>query len=404
MEEGRARAAHLVEETQNRLAVATVLANRLFYSINWFSIPPIFYLIALDLHSEVSGLGLISSAFLVGIGLFQVPGGVLSSKFGPRTMCIVGMVLLSVSALLCALVSDIDLIAILRFFSGMGMALFFPPSIALMTDHSRPGRAGFVLGLNNAVASLGGGIGLFAWAIIGDSVGWRLSLVLIGGLGLASTVFLLLNVPRDPPARDFQFRLPDLRRILFDRWLLLVGSVLLAYNVGNTLVSTFAVVYLHDRLGLSAGLSGGVGSLVILAGLFSAPVAGHFHDRVVRVRLVLAASGLAIAVGVALATLATPAAVAASCVTVGLASGIGYTFGFGTAWNSAAQRGQRAIAMSWVNSIQLLFGFWAPYLFSFVVVGDGYPLAWLTGGLYTAVFIFPIVLWRGRPAARAEAP
>jgi predicted MFS family arabinose efflux permease len=393
----------LVEETQNRLAVATVLANRLFYSINWFSIPPIFYLIALDLHTQVSGLGLISSAFLVGIGLFQVPGAILSAKFGARNICVLGMVILSASAALCALASSIDLIAILRFFSGMGMALFFPPSISLMTKNSRAGRAGFVLGLNNAVASVGGGIGLFAWAIIGDSVGWRLSLVLIGGLGLVSTVFLLLDVPRDEPAHDFELHLPDLRRILLDRWLLLVGCVLLAYNIGNTLDATFVEVYLHDSLGLSAGVSGGIGSLVIFSGLFTAPLAGHFHNRVVRVKPVLAASGLAIAVGVALASLATPAAVLASAVTVGLASGVGYTFAFGTAWNSSTVRAQRAIALSWVNCIQLLFSFWAPYLFSFVVVGYGYQLAWLTGGLYTAVFIFPLVLSRGRPAPQAEA-
>ncbi len=394
----------MVEETQNRLAVATILVNRLFYSINWFSVPPVFYLIALDLHEQVSGLGLISSAFLVGIGLFQVPGGILSSRFGPRKMCIVGMVILSLSALLCAVVSDIGLIAVLRFFSGMGMALFFPPSIALMTSHSRAGSAGFVLGLNNAVASLGGGIGLFAWALIGDSIGWRLSLVLIGGLGLFSTAFLFLAVPRDAPARDFQFRLVDLKRVFLDRWLLLVGGVMLAYNVGNTLVATFAEVYLHDNLGQSAGVAGGLGSLVILAGLFTAPVAGHFYNRVVRVKLVLSASGVAIAAGVAMASLATPAAVVAAAVTVGLASGVGYTFGFGTAWNSSKLASERAIALSWVNSVQLLFSFWAPYLFSFVAVGYGYPLAWLTGGLYTLVFIFPIALWRGRPAPPSEAP
>ncbi|HEV2389268.1 MAG TPA: MFS transporter [Nitrososphaerales archaeon] len=393
----------MVEETQDRLAVATVLGNRLFYSINWYSIPPIFYLIALDLHTKVSGLGLISSAFLVGIGLFQVPGALLSARVGARSVCILGMVILSVSALLCAVVSSIDLIALLRFFSGMGMALFFPPSISLMTKLSRPGRAGFVLGLNNAMASVGGGIGLLAWGVIGDSVGWRLSLALIGGLGLASTVFLILLVPRDEPTRDFQFRLRDLRRVLLDKWLLLLGCVLLAYNVGNTLDATFVEVYLHDSLGLSAGLSGGIGSLVIFSGLFTAPIAGHFYNRVARVKLVLAASGLAIGLGVALASLATPLAVATSAVTVGLASGVGYTFAFGSAWNTSKERAQRAIALSWVNSIQLLFSFWAPYLFSFVVVGYGYRLAWLTGGLYTAVFILPLVLSRGAPAPQAEA-
>jgi predicted MFS family arabinose efflux permease len=392
----------LQETQQDRLVVATVLANRLFYAINWYSIPPIFYLMALDLHVQVSGLGLISSTFLVGIGLFQVPGAILASRFGPRRLCIAGMAILSTSAILCGASTSIDLIAVFRFFSGMGMALFFAPSVALMTSHSRAGRVGFVLGLNNAMASLGGGIGLFAWALVGDSIGWRLSLVLIGGLGLVSTVFLFLNVPRDQPTGDLQIKLPDLRRILLDKWLLLVGAVLLAYNIGNTLDSTFVEVYLHDSLGLSAGLAGAVGSLVILCGLFTAPVAGHFHNRVGRVRLVLALSGAAIAVGVALASLATPVAVAASAITIGLASGVGYTFGFGTAWNSSEDKRERAVALSWVNSIQLLFSFWAPYLFSFVVVGYGYTSAWLTGGLYTVVFILPLLVWGGRSSPRAE--
>jgi MFS family permease len=381
----------LIQEKENRTVIATVLSNRLIYSINWFSVPPVFYLIALELHGDVSGLGLISSSFLVGIGLFQVPAGILSSKFGPRTICIAGMVLASVSALLCGLVSEIYIIAILRFFSGMGMALFFPPSIALMTRHMGRGTSGFVLGLNNAVASLGGGIGLFAWAIIGDSVGWRLSMILIGGLGLLSTLFLYLKVPRASPKRDFQFSFPDLKSVIFDRWLLLVGSVLLAFNIGNTLVATFAVVYLHDSLGLSAGASGAVGSLVILTGLFSAPLAGRFYNGVRNVRNVLVASGLAIAAAVALASLASVAAVIVSAITVGVVSGVGYTFGFGTAWSTAKAEEHRAIALCWVNSVQLLFSFWAPYLFSFVTVGHGYQLAWLTGALYTAIFVFPIM-------------
>ncbi len=394
----RTRAAKLVEESQDRLAVATVLANRLFYSINWFSIPPIFYLIALDLHEQVSGLGLISSTFLVGIGFFQVPGAILSARYGPKRLCILGMALLSGSGLLIAAAQSIEAIAVLRFFSGMGMALFFPASISLMTNHSRPGRAGFVLGINNATASLGGGIGLGVWALVADAVGWRSSMVIIGGLGMIATLFLLLVVPRDPPPGKSAIRIPALKRLLLDRWLLLVGGVLLSYNIANTLVATFAEVYLHDSLGLSAGMSGGLGSLVILAGLFTAPLAGHFHDRVVRVKLVLALAGLAMGFAVAAAALATPLAVAFSAVTVGLASGVGYTIAFGTAWHSAQDRNERAIALSWVNCVQLMFSFWAPYLFSYVVVNYGYPLAWLTGGLYTAVFILPLALSRVRPA------
>lgn len=391
-----------MEQTQNRRAVATVLANRLFYSINWFSIPPIFFLIALDLHVGVSGLGLISTTFLVGIGFFQVPGAMLAARYGARRLCVVGMVILSGSAILLAVARGIDAIAALRFFSGMGMALFFAPSISLMVGLSRPGRAGFVLGLNNATASLGGGIGLGLWAVVAEAVGWRSSMALIGALGLAATVFIVLNVPPDRKRPGARFRFPAVRRILLDRWLLLVGSVLLSYNIANTLVATFAEVYLHNRLGVSAAAAGGIGSLVILAGLFTAPIAGHFHNRVTNVRLVLALSGLAMGAAVATSALATSAAVLVSAVAVGLASGVGYTFAFGTAWNSCEGVTERAVALSWVNCVQLLFSFWAPYLFSYVVEGYGYELAWLSGALYTAVFIVPLAVSRVRPVPVGE--
>jgi len=383
----------LSENTENRPAVATVLANRLFYSINWFSIPPIFYLIALDLHTQVSGLGLISSTFLVGIGLFQVPGAVLSAKYGPKKLCLLGMALLSASGLLIGAASDIDVVAVLRFFSGTGMALFFPASISLMTSHWKPGQSGFVLGLNNATASLGGGIGLGTWALVAEAVGWRSSMFLIGALGLAAAAFLFVSVPHDPPVTDFNVSFSDVKRILADRWLLLVGCVLLSYNVANTLVATFAAVYLHDDLGISADLAGGLGSLVILAGLFTAAPTGRFSHRITKVKLALALASLAMAAAVSAAALATPAAVAASAISVGLASGVGYTVAFGTAWQSSKDRNERAIALSWVNCVQLMFSFWAPYLFSYVVVNYGYQLAWATGGLYTAVFIVPLALF-----------
>jgi predicted MFS family arabinose efflux permease len=393
----------LTVQTENRFAVAALLANRLVYSINWFCIPPVFYLIAADLHLKLSGLGLISSAFLVGVGLFQVPAVLLSARYSQRTACLVGMILLSGSTVLCAAVSDIWTMAFLRFFSGVGMAFFFSPSIALMISNARTGSMGFVLGLNTAVASLGGGIGLFGWALIGGSVGWRPSLVLVGALGLVSTLFIMADVPQDTRAHDFPFRPPDLKRVLLDRWLLLIGASMLAYNIGNTLVATFAVVYLHDSLGLAAGPSGGLGSLVVLGALFTAPIAGRFHGRVVNVRLVLAYAGLAIAAGVAVASLSSPAAVVIAGLTVGLVSGVGYTFGYGAAWNSFKVTWESSLAMSWINFIILLFSAWAPYVFSSVVESYGYEVAWLTGGLYTAIFALPILFSRVRPEARPDS-
>ena len=63
------------------LSVFSIVLARILYAVNWFNISSIFYLIMIDFSQDVSMLGLITSAFLIGIGLFQIPAGILASKF-----------------------------------------------------------------------------------------------------------------------------------------------------------------------------------------------------------------------------------------------------------------------------------------------------------------------------------
>ena len=63
--------------------VLSLLLARIFYSANWFNIASIFYLIAYDLKQDISMLGLVTSSFIIGVGLFQVPAGIIHKKYGP---------------------------------------------------------------------------------------------------------------------------------------------------------------------------------------------------------------------------------------------------------------------------------------------------------------------------------
>ncbi len=65
-------------------AITSLVAARIVYAINWLNIGAIFYLMSADLHSEVSGLGTLTSSFYLGVGTMQVPGGILAAKWAPR--------------------------------------------------------------------------------------------------------------------------------------------------------------------------------------------------------------------------------------------------------------------------------------------------------------------------------
>ena len=79
----------------NCAGVLTLLFARIIYAIIWFNIASIFSHIASDFKEDVSMLGLITASFFVGIGIFQVPGGILAPKQGSKKTATYGMTIAS---------------------------------------------------------------------------------------------------------------------------------------------------------------------------------------------------------------------------------------------------------------------------------------------------------------------
>jgi MFS family permease len=123
------------------------------YAINWFNIASIFSHIASDFKQDVTLLGLLTTSFLIGIGLFQVPGGILAAVQGSRRTAIYGITIASSAALLCGLSSQIQQMEVLRFIVGLGMALFFGSSVTLITRYFGRGSEGFAIASLNSAHS-----------------------------------------------------------------------------------------------------------------------------------------------------------------------------------------------------------------------------------------------------------
>src|SRR6478672_8218078 len=99
----------------NHSAVSSLLFARIIYAINWFNIASIFSQIASDFKQDISLLGLLTMSFLIGVGLFQVPGGILAAILGSRRTAIYGITISSSAAVLCGLSSQLQEIEVLRF-------------------------------------------------------------------------------------------------------------------------------------------------------------------------------------------------------------------------------------------------------------------------------------------------
>lgn len=380
-------------------ALSALVSMRIVYAVNWLNVGAIFTDMAAEFHLGVTGLGALNGSFFVGIALFQVPAGILAARWGSKKITVVGTMVASAAALLCGLAASIDTITALRFVVGAGMALVFAPAVVIVANYFRTGNtrtgAGIGVGIFNSAFDVGGIIALFGWAILAEEFGWRTSLLTSGMLGIITGLLVVFMVPGEEQGARFEVRATDLKTVLFDRRLVIVGLGMLATTIGNTLVGGFMVYYLQQSFGLGAAPAGAIASLVVAAPIFSAIFGGRLYDRISRPRFLMLAANLVMALSVAVAAANSVWAAVLASLVCGITSGVGFTVGFAAARDlNRSHQQYDSLAIAWVNCISLFGGFPSSILFADIAGLSGYPTAWLVGGAMSLAIGLPILFLR----------
>ena len=379
---------------QYKVGTLTLMLARIIYTINWFNIASIFYLIALDFREDIAMLGIITASFLIGVGLFQVPAGIIAAKHGPRKIAIYGIVIASSAALITGLASDITQITILRFLIGIGMACFFGPSVILVSKYLGKESEGLGIGLLNSAHALGGILGLFGWVVLAEVMGWRITLVLSGGLGLITALMLSIALLKDEDGiqKEFRIKISEVVETLFNKSLIVLGLTLLGFQAGSSMILTFSVFYFVDHLKINPVTAGLIASLSLIVALISSPLFGRIYDKIGNAKKLLFISGILSAVSIAGVATDSLYIIIISVIITGFFLSAGFVIVYARAKEvNKFQPHYQTLAVSFVNGISLFGVFWIPVLFSFIVNGLGYEIAWLLGGLVVLLLVLPVL-------------
>lgn len=400
---------------------------RIFYTVNWFNIPSIFFFIAADFDKDISVLGLITASFFIGVGLFQVLAGILASKYSPRKIAILGIAIASTAVFFSAFSIDLFSIAVLRFIVGVGMAFFFGPSVILISEYVGRQSEGLGMGLLNSAHAIGGIIGLFIWVLVAEIFGWRTSIVLSAIAGLITVIILQMWLPKGPKLRqkqqmgttfdmddeqlketqnngsdidvgeriNFKIKFDQVQNVLFNKSLIKLGLVLLGFQVGSGLIWSFIVFYLADHIKIDPALAGLIGSLNLVVALISSPLVGKAYDKLGNARKLLAISGIISAVSVMMiGVLQSQIYLIGISVVV---AGFFLSWGFVIVYVKAKQVDTQSLptyqtlSVSYVNGISLFGAFWIPILFVSIINQFGYSTAWIVGGAIFLALVLPIL-------------
>ena len=385
----------MFKNMENRGAVATLIAVQFVCALNWYSVSSVFSLIASDFHQNVAGLGLITSTFVLGVALFQLPAGLIAARYGPKRALTIGMLLISVSSILIGFVDEVVSLTVLRFVMGVGEAFIFGPGVILITRYFRKGAEGVGIGLFGAAFDLGGIVGISGWAVLGSIVGWRLSVIIGGAIGVVSFVLLVAFIPDDPAIGSLSIRMSELKGIVLNKWLLVVSAGLVVSQVAFGLNSYFMVYYLEESLKTGAIVAGAVAGFTLVVSIAMSPFLGNAFDRSPSPKRIFIVLCLTASAGVAIAAVNSVYAALVSGLVIGIATSGAYVFGVGIGRAIGGARPEYgALGVSWINGIALFGGVAMPLVFSAIAAGFGYPLAWAVGGIVLVGVTLPILMLR----------
>src|SRR5205823_5886716 len=185
----------------NIIALATFSA-----ALSARALDPVLPHVAEDFSISIATAASFAAVFAFTFAIIQPVLGAMADLFGKARLMIVCLVLLGLANVLGALSTSFPLLFATRILAGIGSGGVFPIALGLTSDLVGPEKRQVAIGRTLAGAMTGNLLGASASGIIGDFLGWRGVLAVLGLLVVVASVavavgglFYTLSVSRFLP-------------------------------------------------------------------------------------------------------------------------------------------------------------------------------------------------------------
>ncbi len=146
------------------------------------------------LHSSFADLQWVVDAYALTLAAFLLTAGVLGDMYGRRGMFAIGLVLFSLASLACGLATTPLMLNLSRAAQGVGGAIMFATSLALIAQAFSGRERGTAIGVYGAVVGGAVAIGPLVGGAITSGIGWRWIFFVNIPIGVVAVVITLSKV------------------------------------------------------------------------------------------------------------------------------------------------------------------------------------------------------------------
>ena len=167
----------------NIIALATFSA-----ALSARALDPVLPHVAEDFSVSIATAASFAAAFAFTFAIIQPVLGAMADMFGKARLMIVCLVLLGLANILGAMATSFPLLFASRILAGIGSGGVFPVSLSLTSDLVGPEKRQVAISRTLAGAMTGNLLGASASGLIGDFLGWRGVLAVLGVLVVLASI------------------------------------------------------------------------------------------------------------------------------------------------------------------------------------------------------------------------
>jgi EmrB/QacA subfamily drug resistance transporter len=157
-----------------------------------------------ELDASFTDLQWVIDAYALALASLMLAAGSLADLFGRRLVFVTGLLLFIAASLLCGLSGSPTMLNLSRALQGIGGAMMFATSLALIAQEFAPSERGTAFGLWGATTGFAVAVGPLAGGALTEGLGWEWIFFINVPIGLATAAMTLARVPeseRDRTAR-----------------------------------------------------------------------------------------------------------------------------------------------------------------------------------------------------------